>query len=365
MWETHWREEWAVLTGTTLSFYQTNRRKPSIRIALLDIKSVDHLPTAEQPFVGYHFLAIECIGRVHYMCTATHGQQQRWLLALGQQIRLASNRQKQQQEKQQLRRSKRGRLKGSIAGGRPQVGGGISIAEIMAEQHDGGIAMDFDLDSLLDSGASKFIARFEARQWLPRGRLVLNSKRMCFQTTHSNMQVLIDEMEASRSSRKGKHGRQRSCDDIEDPTSFTSARDTSSMHGSTSPTSMRQRHPCAVAALLLRRALRLSPDSHLTELSDFFDLVSSLKNIGRRALSELSHEQTIAFFLNIYHTLIAHACLLLSPPTSSLQWSTFFNQVSYVCAGEIFSCAEIEHCILRPSFMMGKLYKHQKDTLRR
>jgi hypothetical protein len=189
MWETHWREEWAVLTGTTLSFYQTNRRKPSLRIALLDIRAVEPLPTAEQPFVGYHFLGVECIGRVHYICTATQSQQQRWLLSLGQQIRLASNRHKLQQQ----RRSKKGRLTGSLAAPARSVGGGagggISIAEMMAEQGGVGMAADFDLDTLLDSGASKFIARFEARQWLPRGRLVLNSKRMCFQMTRANMQV--------------------------------------------------------------------------------------------------------------------------------------------------------------------------------
>ena len=64
----------------------------------------------------------------------------------------------------------------------------------------------------------------------------------------------------------------------------------------------------------------------------------------------------MAFFLNIFHTLLLHALLVLGPPPADLRrWNSFFHKVSYECVGHILSLAEIEHNILRSKGSKPKL----------
>lgn len=88
----------------------------------------------------------------------------------------------------------------------------------------------------------------------------------------------------------------------------------------------------------------------------FLDGAADLKTIH---LSNLHETQKLAFFINLYHIMIIHAYLVLGPPSSSFKWISYFNKISYQCADEIFSLAELEHCIMRstmsyPSQFMSK-----------
>ena len=57
-----------------------------------------------------------------------------------------------------------------------------------------------------------------------------------------------------------------------------------------------------------------------------------------------------AFFINLYHVMILHAFYILGPPsTSVVRWANYFNLASYQCCDDIFSIAELEHCIIRNS----------------
>jgi len=113
--------------------------------------------------------------------------------------------------------------------------------------------------------------------------------------------------------------------------------------------------PAATAALstspsqLSEKALRLvydlSPDSGTERLVAFLDLCSSFRVLPLHLL-DFDSAEALAFFLNIYHTLLQHALLLLGPP-SSKDWSAFFASVSYELGTDVFSLTELEHCVLR------------------
>ena len=45
--------------------------------------------------------------------------------------------------------------------------------------------------------------------------------------------------------------------------------------------------------------------------------------------------------------MVQHAYLVLGVPKSSFQWISYFNSISYQCSDDIFSLAELEHCVIR------------------
>jgi hypothetical protein len=55
-------------------------------------------------------------------------------------------------------------------------------------------------------------------------------------------------------------------------------------------------------------------------------LLEGLKNVQPR---EMSHEQRLAFWINIYHSLILHAHLLFGVPKTHYKRINFMNKVQY------------------------------------
>eukprot|EP01032_Pedospumella_encystans_P010838 gene10838-12651_t len=130
--------------------------------------------------------------------------------------------------------------------------------------------------------------------------------------------------------------------------------------------------PCKLVAKLLEMAFKLSseepgaaevsvwvteyaadrpPDlSEPTDFQslwvDFMDGVSLLQCIDLSEMDKTSPEAT-CLFLNLYHCLLIHAYLVVGLPNSLFKWSNFFRFCSYEAFGDIFSLAELEHCILR------------------
>jgi len=47
--------------------------------------------------------------------------------------------------------------------------------------------------------------------------------------------------------------------------------------------------------------------------------------------------------------MIMHAFLVLGTPKSSLHWIAYFKSFSYQCSDDVFSLAELEHCVIRKS----------------
>ncbi|KAM7380697.1 hypothetical protein PAMP_003975 [Pampus punctatissimus] len=69
--------------------------------------------------------------------------------------------------------------------------------------------------------------------------------------------------------------------------------------------------------------------------------------LQRVELLSLSREERLAFFINIYNTLVIHGNLRLGFPTNMWQRYRFFNYVSYLIGGEVFTLQDIENGVLR------------------
>lgn len=101
----------------------------------------------------------------------------------------------------------------------------------------------------------------------------------------------------------------------------------------------------ALAEIAVRKATALEPKGpNDSDLIEFLDCAAALKEADAHSLNET---ERFAFFLNVYHIMIMHAFLVLGPPDSSLKWLSYFNNIAYQCADDIFSLAELEHNIIR------------------
>ncbi|XP_068185195.1 uncharacterized protein zgc:152951 [Antennarius striatus] len=69
--------------------------------------------------------------------------------------------------------------------------------------------------------------------------------------------------------------------------------------------------------------------------------------LQRVELLSLGREEKLAFFINIYNALVIHGNLRLGFPTNMWQRYTFFNNVSYLIGGEVFTLQDIENGVLR------------------
>ena len=111
--------------------------------------------------------------------------------------------------------------------------------------------------------------------------------------------------------------------------------------------------PLKLSSNLLTLVMSLSPDSPTKHYSAFVDALNFLKVANAVELPEI---ERMAFFLNVFHTLLIHALLVLGPPQADLRrWNSFFNRIAYDIGGHILSLAEIEHCILRAKGSKPKL----------
>jgi hypothetical protein len=61
----------------------------------------------------------------------------------------------------------------------------------------------------------------------------------------------------------------------------------------------------------------------------------------------LTENEKICIFLNLYHILVLHSFIVIGAPSTLFQWSGFFSVYSYEAFGDIFSIAELEHCIIK------------------
>jgi len=112
--------------------------------------------------------------------------------------------------------------------------------------------------------------------------------------------------------------------------------------------------PCDAVAVALRLSFVAhdEPESRQA-LVAFLDAAAAIK---RCSLTSLSESERICFALNLYHLMISHAHLVLGPPRSSYHWATFATTVAYQCADDVFTSAELEHCLIRAGMSAPSAY---------
>jgi len=97
----------------------------------------------------------------------------------------------------------------------------------------------------------------------------------------------------------------------------------------------------------------LSPDGKkvdykaIGESAEFKQYQKYTAELKRVNIETASREDKVAFFINVYNALVIHAFVTRGPPTNLWQRYKFFNVVSYVIGGNVFSLNEIENGILR------------------
>ncbi|CAJ1364857.1 unnamed protein product [Effrenium voratum] len=101
--------------------------------------------------------------------------------------------------------------------------------------------------------------------------------------------------------------------------------------------------PLSLSAKLLRLAVG-SQGCGPEEVQQLTRLSCQLKTVD---LMPLDPQDLWSFWMNVYHSLLVHACILYSRPRNLRQLLGFYNNCSYVVAGHIFSLAELEHLVLR------------------
>jgi hypothetical protein len=115
----------------------------------------------------------------------------------------------------------------------------------------------------------------------------------------------------------------------------------------------------------LRRALHILNNAHelsVTDVLAFLDDASALRAVDLKLLQDTgSHEEQVAFYLNLYHAVLAHAMIAQGFPRGKGQWAHFLTRTCYALSrgpeGEqvSLSLAEIEHVILRARMPRAEL----------
>ncbi|XP_043928079.1 uncharacterized protein LOC122802493 isoform X2 [Protopterus annectens] len=64
-------------------------------------------------------------------------------------------------------------------------------------------------------------------------------------------------------------------------------------------------------------------------------------------LKSLTKEEKLAFFINVYNALVIHGQIQMGTPKNVWQRYKFFNCVSYLIGGQVFTLQDIENGVLR------------------
>lgn len=314
LWDGEWREEVAVLTYDALYFYLPvpvsmnttvagNSKYCSKRIAVHDIVGISHVYNEESPLPGFQILRIETIGRVHYVAFHDAEAKESLMIELSQQINDVSY--------------------------QPQP----AVAPSKATKDSGG---NLDMD--------RFVLR--SRQWTPSSRHILNARVFAFDTSmmQRNVEVMQEEAEkGSHSSAPSTPLQQLQYAQAQALTPFSP--NTPVLMPLTPQNSI-----CDLSIRLLKRiqsinlSIALSAKTRVTSPSlaspthdeslfnmgplDFGCAHESSRNLLNCFLMEICElkavklqdvdfrsTDTLCFFVNIYHTLLLHARLILGRPT--------------------------------------------------
>eukprot|EP00238_Polyblepharides_amylifera_P007352 CAMPEP_0196585584 /NCGR_PEP_ID=MMETSP1081-20130531/51207_1 /TAXON_ID=36882 /ORGANISM="Pyramimonas amylifera, Strain CCMP720" /LENGTH=592 /DNA_ID=CAMNT_0041907181 /DNA_START=167 /DNA_END=1945 /DNA_ORIENTATION=- len=80
---------------------------------------------------------------------------------------------------------------------------------------------------------------------------------------------------------------------------------------------------------------------------DFETFVQATGELQRVDLFQMSREELMAFFINVYNILVVHATCDIGAPGSLIERLGFFGAIKYHIGGHTYSADDIEHGILR------------------
>lgn len=72
-----------------------------------------------------------------------------------------------------------------------------------------------------------------------------------------------------------------------------------------------------------------------------------MEELQRVELQDISREEKLAFFINLYNMMAIHAILLWGRPAGALERRRLFGDFRYVVGGSTYSLSAIQNGILR------------------
>ena len=111
--------------------------------------------------------------------------------------------------------------------------------------------------------------------------------------------------------------------------------------------------------LLAAFTLSAAESKRSAEACQWINFLDSICFLQILDFSKLNEKQKLAFLLNLYHLMVVHAALIMGPPTSWVNWQSFFN-TSYLLSFDVVSIFEVEFnmlrsCMSKPSPLQTKL----------
>ncbi|CAM9772340.1 unnamed protein product, partial [Ectocarpus sp. 13 AM-2016] len=79
LWESHWREEWAVLLPSHVACYMPLSKKPVWVLPLRALHKASAVSDERCPLPGLRCLCLETVGRAHYICFTSRTSRDTWL----------------------------------------------------------------------------------------------------------------------------------------------------------------------------------------------------------------------------------------------------------------------------------------------
>ncbi|CAM9718290.1 unnamed protein product, partial [Ectocarpus fasciculatus] len=79
LWESHWREEWAVLLPSHVACYMPLSKKPAWVLPLRALHKASAVSDERCPLPGLRCLCLETVGRAHYLCFTSRTSRDTWL----------------------------------------------------------------------------------------------------------------------------------------------------------------------------------------------------------------------------------------------------------------------------------------------
>ncbi|MCH97775.1 ras GTPase activation domain-containing protein, partial [Trifolium medium] len=79
-------------------------------------------------------------------------------------------------------------------------------------------------------------------------------------------------------------------------------------------------------------------------ISRYLNMTQDLQRVN---ICELSENEKLAFFLNLYNAMVIHAVISVGSPEGIIDRRSFFNDFLYLIGGHPYSLAIIENGILR------------------
>mmetsp|Transcript_19758 Transcript_19758/g.36793 ORF Transcript_19758/g.36793 Transcript_19758/m.36793 type:complete len:1713 (-) Transcript_19758:223-5361(-) len=286
LWDSHWREEIAVVYPSYIAFYPLLAKKASWTLYLQELIGISHVADATSPLPGFSILRIETIGRLHYLAFSS------------------------------------------------KESCNIMAASVL--EHFSEITFDSSMPLVGEMGDPRDRFVLKSGRWRPAGRrLILNARKFLFDIEEKSSSSVV----AGTTSGGKANSDMAYSDGLAVKLDF-------SENGKEPYWKFAERLLQDVFRLELNStsdADGLFPGREM--IIKFLDETVKLKQINLQKDIKFSSPEALCFFTNIYHTLLMHARLVLGPP-SQQDWANFFDTVCYEIGSDVFSLSEIEHCVL-------------------